>query len=196
VNAVLDAPSLRPLAQRANLTAGLGLLPSGCSRLVSDHLDALLTAPGSGHNHQCWTGGYADHLDECFAISAALHASLGALRPLEFTLPDALLVMFLHDTAKVFKRVPDELIANRAYAALAAADEHALQDRVCADYAIDLTAEQANALRYVHGELDDYRKDERVAGPLAAFCHAVDYWSARGWHDQPAAGGPLPALIA
>lgn len=196
MHATLTTPPVRPLDQRLNLTAGLGLLPAGCARLVDEHLDCLLTAPGSGHNHQAWPGGYADHLDECFAIAAALHATLGALRPLTFALSDALLVMFLHDAAKLFRRVDPALVGQPDYATLGAGDEHALQDRLCVDYAIDLTADQRNALRYVHGELDDYAKQQRAAGPLAAFCHMVDYWSARGWHDQPAAAGPLPALIA
>jgi hypothetical protein len=50
--------AIRPLAARANLTAALdaGLLPAGCRQFIADHEAAFLTAPGSGHNHQYWTG--------------------------------------------------------------------------------------------------------------------------------------------
>jgi hypothetical protein len=67
--------AIRPLAARANLTAALdaGLLPAGCRQFIADHEAAFLTAPGSGHNHQYWTGGHADHVDELFAIAAAMH---------------------------------------------------------------------------------------------------------------------------
>lgn len=54
---------------------------------------------------------------------------------------------------------------------------------------------QWNALERIHGEGDTYRKDRRAAWPLAAFCHALDFWSARGWYDEPLASGHLPNLM-
>ena len=186
--------ALAELARRRNLSVALSRLPVGCTRFVCDHTDALLCAPGSGHNHQAWPGGYLDHLDEVCGAAGALHDAMSALRPLPFTVDDALLVLFLHDVEKVFKRLPDGCRHDPVYARLVA-DPRALQERVCVDYELSLTAEQRNALRYVHGEGDDYRKDKRVMGPLAAFCHMCDVWSARGWPDEPAVGGPLPLTL-
>jgi hypothetical protein len=186
----------RPVSARLNFIAGLSLLPRGCTRFAAEHERALVLAPGSGSNHQHWEGGYLDHVDEIFALAASFHQTLSRLRPLPFTLPDALLVLFLHDLEKIFNRVGDDIITNSEYAALGRTDPHTLQERMIADYGLTLSSAQRNALKYIHGEGDDYRKDKRAAGELAAFCHLCDYWSARGWHDQPQASTPLPGLIS
>jgi len=187
----------RRLEDRQNIMTAFArrLLPDQCRWFMLDHMDAFVAAPGSGHNHQAWPGGYLDHLDELFGVAAVMHRALNDLRPLPFTLSEALLVLWLHDIEKPWKRLPDGCPRYRPYEQLAAEDPAGLQQRVCRDLDIQLTDEQRNALRYVHGELDDYRKDARVAGPLAAFCHNCDYWSARGWHDEPAATGPLPDML-
>ena len=174
--------TIRPLKERANLCAGLDLLPEGCRRFLGDNEAAFLAAPGSGHNHQFHKGGLADHYDELFAIAATLHRSLSDLRPLPFTLDEALLILFLHDLEKTYYNL--------------AHDQHGLQEQIIKDYGLALTKQQWNALRYVHGEGDDYRKDERIAGPLAAFVHDCDYWSARGWFDEPRKSGHLPDVIS
>jgi len=42
-----------------------------------------------------------------------------------------------------------------------------------------------NALKYVHGEGNDYNPEVNVQGPLAAFVHCCDTFSARVWPDFP-----------
>lgn len=189
-------PVVTPLSARKNLTAALNarLLPAACTRFIIEHEPAFLAAPGSGSNHQAWPGGYCDHLDELFGIAAVLYRSLTALRPLPFTLADVLLTLFLHDVEKVFRRLPPGVLVSSRYQGLAD-DQRALQTAICEEYDLDLTPEQVNALMYTHGEGEDYRKDHRAAGPLAAFVHNCDYWSARGWPDQPRASGRLPDYI-
>jgi hypothetical protein len=182
--------------KRKNLVAAMPYLPLGCIEFAMNHEAYFVTAPGSGHNHQAWTGGYADHLDEIFAIAAIKYQALSQLRPLPFTLLDALLVLFLHDSEKPFKRLPEHLTPPAVYGHLALTDEGALKQAICQDYHIQLTAEQQNALKYVHGENEDRRADARVAGPLATLCHEADMWSARGWHNQPQEGGPLPDVVS
>src|SRR5947209_7468737 len=69
-------------------------------RILAAHDELLRSARGSSHNHQAWTGGYADHIREVMNIAVALHAALGQLRPLPFSLSDALVVLFVHDLEK------------------------------------------------------------------------------------------------
>jgi hypothetical protein len=176
-----------------NLTAALEVLPEGCSQFMKDHWDAVSTAPGSGSNHQFWFGGYLGHLDELFGISALMYRAFSSLRPLPFKLTDAFLVLFLHDVEKAFKRLPEGVERNFAYET-AAHSQKQIQQMVIDDYQLIVTEEMKNALEYVHGEGDDYRKDSRVAGPLAAFVHNCDYFSARVWHDEPRKSGILPNL--
>lgn len=166
-----------------NLNFGLHRLPAGCRVFMEDHKSLFFSAQGSAHNHQAWLMGYADHIDECFGIAGILHRALGRHRHLPFLLNDALLVLFLHDIEKLWAYPgPDD---PSGYQALAADSQRALQAAVARDYCIPLTGEHWNALRNVHGELDRYSKQERVSGPLGAFCHMCDYWSARGWFDEP-----------
>ena len=51
---------------------------------------------------------------------------------------------------------------------------------------LDLICEEHKiALKYIHGEGDDYQKDKRVMTPLCAFCHCCDVISARIFFDYP-----------
>jgi hypothetical protein len=60
-----------------------------------------------------------------------------------------------------------------------------LFETLAKDYGITFTPEEANALRYIHGEPEaEYNPDTRLMGPLAAFCHSIDTMSARMWHDE------------
>lgn len=54
---------------------------------------------------------------------------------------------------------------------------------------VGIDSGQRNALTYVEGEINDYSSQKRVMNELAAFCHKVDVWSARGWCDYPKARG-------
>jgi len=191
----MGAEPARDLESRANLMGAFqrGLLPAQCLRFMRDNRDAFLAAAGSGHNHQAWPGGFLDHTDELIGIACVMHRALSDLRPLPFSINDVLLVLWLHDIDKAFKRLPADCPRNPRYADLAE-DPPALQQLIVTDLGLTVTDAQRNALRYVHGELDDYRKDARAAEPLAAFCHNCDYWSARGWFDEPARSGPLPDL--
>jgi hypothetical protein len=183
------------LGRRRNLAAGFDLLPNGANRFIADHAEAFFVAPGSGHNHQTWPGGLADHLDECFALAGQLYQSMNRQRTLVFSLNQVLLVLFLHDIEKVWKRLPEDLVVPDRYQALID-DQPRLQALVASDYNLPLTDEIKQALRYIHGEGDDYRSDNRTATPLSAFCHSCDYLSARVWFDEPATSGPLPLLLS
>jgi hypothetical protein len=157
---------------------------SGCQRMLSDHDERFRWARGSSHNHQAWPGGYRDHVEEVMNLAVVDYQVLSALRPLGFSLSDALLVLFWHDAEKAFRYDRDgnsdpTLDSKQAKAGF--------RLRLLADYGVALNEQQANGLRYVEGEVSDYSNRRRHMGELAAFCHRQDSWSARGWHDYPAA---------
>src|ERR1039458_8025316 len=143
----------RPLSDRTNLCAGLGMLPGGCRRFIQENEASFLAAPGSSYNHQFERGGIADHLDEIFAIAGVLYRSFSDMRSLPFTLEDALLVLFLHDVEKCFKRLEPETPRNLIYERMAS-EPAKLQEEVARDYQLRITPSQQNALTYVHGEGD------------------------------------------
>lgn len=49
---------------------------------------------------------------------------------------------------------------------------------------IKLTEEELLAIKYIHGEGNDYCKTKRVMNKLSAFCHACDVFSARVTFDK------------
>ena len=108
------------------------------------------------------------------------------IRPLPFLLSDALLIVFLHDIEKPWKY---EIGLDGQLQHIPALDskeaQHEFRARKLREYGIVLTLEQANAMRYVEGELYDYTNRHRVMGPLAALCHMADVASARLWFDHP-----------
>lgn len=96
-------------------------------------------------------------------------------RPMPFELHEALLVLFLHDIEKPWKR--ELQFSNKSARKL-------FRDQIIQNYGIELTEAQRNALMYVEGEGDDYSSERRTMNELAAFCHMCDVASARIWHSN------------
>lgn len=165
----------------------LRLIPGENARrtfaLLSDESARFEAAPGSSAKHQAWPRGYLDHLEEAMWLAENLHREMSAARPLPFSLGDAVLVLFLHDLEKPWKYLPPHLSFRDEHA------EHSFVGDLVTRYGIELSDEHRNALRYIHGEGEDYLPGARVQGPLAAFCHVCDVLSARVWHDEPRASG-------
>src|SRR5918998_3302271 len=69
-------------------------------RLLAEYGGLFKSARGSSHNHQAWAGGYADHVREVMNTAVVLYGALAQLRPLPFSLSDALVVLFVHDLEK------------------------------------------------------------------------------------------------
>lgn len=182
VDAYLDLPALL-----ASLTGAQG---ERMRKLYEDHASAYAHARGSNALHQAWPGGYWDHVCEVGNVAVRQYAWMSEVRPLPFTLHDALLVLLAHDLEKMVRYRAD----GTADPALAdKADKAAFRWEVLARYDIVLTPEQANALRYAEGVRDgDYRSDRRQMGPLAAFVHVCDLVSARIWYAHPLADDPWP----
>lgn len=160
---------------------------SACRRILEENRSLFQTVQGSTNNHQAWFGGYIDHVREIMNIVIVLYYQLNALRPLPFSLSDALLVTYLHDLEKPWKYELgqggqlNEIDAMRGNKPA----QHAFRFKKLAEYGIELAPEQHNGMLYVEGELASYSSRERVMGPLAALCHLADVASARVWFDHP-----------
>jgi hypothetical protein len=152
-------------------------------RLLADQDELFRSARGSSHNHQAWTGGYADHIREVMNIAVVLYEALGQLRPLPFSLSDALVVLFIHDLEKpwAYEKVEG------AWRRRAGLKEKAHEFRMgkLAEARVTLAAELERAVLFVEGEGSHYSNRTRGMSPLAAFCHMCDVASARLWHDYP-----------
>lgn len=150
---------------------------AACIKLYYDNIELFKKAPGSSHNHQAWEGGYFDHITEVMNICLALYPIYSA-RGVNFTLSDALLVMYVHDLEKLWRKTEeyDKKV------------ERIFRFFKLRDYGFVLNEQLINALEYVEGERDDYSNKKRVMNELAAFCHIADVSSARIWHDFPKNG--------
>ena len=74
-----------------------------------DHAERIAWAPGSREAHHAWEGGYAEHLRQTMWIANhnyELLVASGRMAELpseeQFTLSDALTVLFLHDIEKMY----------------------------------------------------------------------------------------------
>lgn len=161
----------------------LQFLPSSnrgaCEKLRSFFEENCQNAPGSSHNHQAWEGWYFDHVSDIMNYACFLYDQMSTLRPLPFSLSDALLVLFLHDIEK-----PLKYTSSMHHLTEWKSDEE-IRLELIEEYGINMTDEQRNGFNYVHGEIREYRKDARVATSLAAFCHCCDIISARIYFNHP-----------
>lgn len=189
----LENQEVRLEIERALLTVLEGLeeiedhsLQEGCKKILKDHFEEIIIAPGSRHNHQAWIGGYIGHLADTFRIGRQLLDTFPE-RTLPFTKGDFFLVMFLHDIEKPFAYVfnEDGIILTKEDLREKPAKK-AFREGLIKEYGLNLTDQHLNALQYVEGiPTKDYRPGDRVMNELAAACHAADTLSARLWHDYP-----------
>ncbi|HII15745.1 MAG TPA: hypothetical protein HA362_05540 [Nanoarchaeota archaeon] len=164
--------------------------PNGsiCRKLLDDNRTLFTAARGSKHNHQAWRGGYLDHITEIMNIAAVLYPQLNEARPLNFSLSDSLLVLYLHDLEKPWKYTTKEdgtLEVNPALTDKETQVRSFVEQKI-REYGFVLTEGLWNGINYVEGEKNDYSGKRRTQTPLAAFAHLCDNWSARGWFDFPA----------
>lgn len=162
-----------------------------CRRILEDNRHLFEKARGSTHNHQAWEGGYVDHITDGMNLINNLYRFMKSFgRPLPFSLSDALLVFFIHDLEKPWRIVVDEkgVVSNRM-GMETKEDFRIFREQQLLVYGLTLTPEQQNAFTYVESEGKDYSSTHRVMNELAAFCHIIDTWCARGWYDYPKAEG-------
>lgn len=162
---------------------------SVCRAILTDNRQLFEQARGSTHNHQTWMGGYIDHVTDGMNYARHLFEfDMAFGRPVPFSLSDALLVFFLHDLEKPWRiLVSTEGVVSNREGLTTKAQFKQFRENKLAEYGLQLTPPQLNALTYVEGEHADYSSERRVMNELAAFCHKVDVWCARGWYDYPRA---------
>jgi hypothetical protein len=151
--------------------------------LLAEYDEVFRSARGSSHNHQTWAGGYADHIREVLNTAVALYDTLGQLRPLPFSLSDALVVLFVHDMEKPWAY--EEVCGGWCRRDGFKKNAHDFRLAKLAEAGITLPAELERAVFFVEGEGSHYNNRTRLMRPLAAFCHMCDVASARLWHDHP-----------
>ena len=159
-----------------------------CLNLLDYFIEKYPDAPGSVSNHQAYEGGYYKHISDILDYASKMFKYLSLKGKLDFSLSDALLVLFLHDIEKPIKYTPvlvktgviDEngMIEEEIYEYETDSDDD-IRENLINKFNIKLTDEHKLALKYIHGEGEDYRKDKRVMTPLSAFCHCCDVISAR-----------------
>ncbi len=153
-----------------------------CYKLFGDNEKIFLEAKGSKTKHQYWEGGYLDHIREVMNIAKNLFEALNKIRPLKFKLSDSLVVLFVHDLEKPWKYCSD-MSKKEEFAKFKTTAEF-VRSKIL-EYGFTLSQEQWNALKYVHGEGNDYDTLIRIQTPLAAFVNACDNISARIWPEEP-----------
>lgn len=160
---------------------------SGCLKLLEENRRLFQTVQGSTNNHQNWTGGYFDHVQEIMNLAVLLYGTLTEARELPFSLSDLLLSVYLHDVEKPWKYELGEDGQLHHIASMQTKEaQQQFRMKKLAEYGIVCTTEQENAIRYAEGELDDYTNRRRVMGPLACVTHMCDVASARLWFGHPA----------
>lgn len=155
---------------------------TACIKIYTENKHIFDTSKGSKTKHQAWEGGYLDHIRDVMNIAIQLYATLDRLRPLQFTLSDALLVLYLHDLEKPWKYAGDD---SQKAEVQSFSDYKDFIRQKALEYGFQLTTDHQNVIEYVHGEGDDYDPFRNVQTPLAAFVHCCDTMSARIWHEFP-----------
>ncbi len=152
---------------------------SACIKMYEDYKDRFDEAPGSMVKHQAWKGGYIGHLTDSMNFGITLYEMMSGHRPWDFSVSDFILVLFLHDLEKPFRYVFPKTEFHSDD------EKKDFIDGLISEYGIVLNDMHRNALKYIHGEGDDFSRTERIQKPLAAFVHICDTASARIWFDYP-----------
>lgn len=149
-----------------------------CRKILIDFKNEIDILPGSRIKHQDWPGGYKDHILETMNIAVILYESMASARKLNFTLADVLFILFIHDLDKLFRYAE-----NSADNAIATHKDYHLfvKDYLQEKYGFVLSGEESNAIKYIHGENEDYHPTKKIMFPLTAFAHCCDIISARIW---------------
>ncbi|MDQ5929544.1 MAG: hypothetical protein QG594_1323, partial [Bacteroidota bacterium] len=92
---------IKPIVEYLKLIEGSN--GDGCRAMFEKYQDIFVRAPGSKVKHQAWEGGYILHLRQCMALAEFLYEPMKRVGGIDFSLSDAILVLFLHDLEKPFK---------------------------------------------------------------------------------------------
>lgn len=147
---------------------------SGVLKFHKKYEDLIKESKGSSYNHQNWKGGYKEHLNQCFKIALFLFEMNYKFKELPFKIESVFIVLYFHDMEKIWKYTIGSEIDKQEW----------FNKILFENFEISFSEEEINALKYIHGEGEDYLKNKRVMNPLAAFCHMVDIASSRIFFDS------------
>jgi hypothetical protein len=133
-----------------------------------ENIELFDVSAGSSYNHQAWRGGYRDHITQCLHIAEYLYK----MSVFPFLFDSVIVSIYFHDIEKLTRYSTGETI-----------DKEEFLDKTLSEKGIVFSEEEQNALRFAHGEGDEYTKQGRTMLPLAAFTHVCDTISARIYHD-------------
>lgn len=159
---------------------------SFCIMVIKENTSKFYSAPGGLYKHQNWKGGYRDHVVETMVSATLLYKKLSQYRSLPFTLAESLYLIFLHDLEKIFiLTVSRNGKPTKIQTKIKGRSSFEKTIKVLNKYHLKLSKRHLNALKYCHGENEDYHPTKKVMNPLAAFIHCCDIISARIWYQYP-----------
>lgn len=164
---------IKPIDHYLNLIEGANGV--ACRQMFEQYENIFMRAPGSKVKHQTWEGGYVQHLCQCMALAEFLYEPIKNIGGVDFSLSDAVLILILHDLEKPFKYVEGKVFNNDTEKKEFIASQIKL-------FNISLNEKHLNALKYIHGEGDDYSPNINIQWSLSAYVHVCDVTSARIWH--------------
>jgi hypothetical protein len=147
------------------------IYPDRRNKLIEFHnvyLHLFNVSRGSNINHQYWEGGYRDHLEQFLFIAEHLFKI-----NFDFNFDSVFMVCYFHDIEKLWKYSTG---LNLTF------DKDNYLKYQLPKHGIILTNEELNAIKYIHGENEDYGKV--IMTSLGAFCHACDILSARSFSHK------------
>lgn len=153
---------------------------SAMRKLLHEEGERISRAPGSTHNHQTWPGGYVDHMIGMLEFAKATFISLKKEPPFNFG--DLVLVILLHDIEKPWKYVDHPAGTRRSFASKQEMNDFI--EELLTRFGFALGNTHRNALKYAHGEGEDYLPYQRVMNELGALLHISDVYSARIEYDR------------
>lgn len=170
--------------------------------MIADNKELFYAALGSSNNHQNWIGGWYDHTSEVCTRIKIYYDLESLLRPLPFSLEDAMVAGVAHDLEKPkkYKVLPDGRVEYVLGYKTKESDNDAREAQL-ALYGIALNDQQRNGMLYAEGEFD-YTNKERRMWPIGALVHMADVASARlaPWYplakDDPWQGARRIAEVA
>jgi len=154
-----------------------------CINLLDYILDKYPNPTGTIYDDNSYESDYYKHMSDILDYASKMFKHLLLKVKLEFSLSDAILVLFLHDIVTTIKYTPvltktgviDEngMIEEEIYEYETASYDEIIEILIN-KFNIKLTEEHKLVLKHIHGEGEDYRKNKKILSPLSAFCHSCE----------------------
>ncbi len=153
-----------------------------CLSMHSHFTSNYSDAKWSQYKHQAWEWGYQQHIKDILNISKRLYENVYTdfWRP-NFNIEDSYEVLFLHDIEK-----PIKYTKNRTQEVLLLqwANTYQIREYLIKKFWIIIRPDIAWALKYIHGEWDDYTNKKRIMSELWTHCHIADNMSSWIFHNK------------